>query len=71
MDLKTIYIKLGKNIKKYRENLNLTQEVLADKAGISQDYLGKIEVNINNPGFATICKLADALGVELKDLFDF
>ena len=44
------YQKLGKQIKLLRENAHLTQEKLAEKSGISLDYLGKIEVNINKPG---------------------
>ena len=71
MDFENYYIELGKNIKKQRELAGFTQEALAEKAGISQDYLGKIEVNINKPGLKTIFKLAMALGVSPKDLFDF
>lgn len=71
MDFEKFYIALGKNIKKQRELVGLTQEALAEKAGISQDYLGKIEVNINKPGLKTIFRLAWALGIPIKDLFDF
>ena len=49
MDFEEIYIKIGKNIKKLREKSSLTQEKLAEKAGISQDFLVKIEVCINKP----------------------
>ena len=31
------------NIKKYREAANLTQQQLADKAGITMNYVAKIE----------------------------
>lgn len=65
------YIHLGKRIKFLRENARLTQEKLAEKSGISLDYLGKIEVNINKPGLKTILKLAEALSCHAKDLFDF
>ena len=46
MDEAEFYKKLGKRIKTLRENAHLTQEKLAEKSGISLDYLGKIEVNI-------------------------
>ena len=52
-----LYIALGKQIKFLRENAHLTQEKLAEKAGISLDYLGKIEVHINNPGLKTLIKI--------------
>lgn len=71
MDEKEFYKLLGKRIKYIREQANFTQEKLAEKAGISLDYLGKIEVNINKPGIKTILKLANALDLPVKDLFNF
>jgi len=58
MDFKMFYKKLGLRIKALREEKHLTQEKLAEKAGISLDYLGKIEVNINKPGLTALLKLA-------------
>lgn len=71
MDIDTFYEKLGKNIKRIREEQHLTQDALAEKSGISQDYLGKIEVCINRPGLKTIFKLAMALEVEPYELLKF
>lgn len=65
------YKLLGKRIKTLRENAYLTQEKLAEKAGISLDYLGKIEVSINKPGIKTILKLANALDIPIKEFFEF
>lgn len=69
MVLENEYIKLGRNIKHCRELADLTQEELAEKAGISLDYLGKIEVNINKPGLKTIFKLALALNISPAEFF--
>ena len=66
-----LYIALGKQIKTLREDAHLTQEKLAEKAGISLDYLGKIEVNINKPGLKTLIKISNALSVPIKAIFDF
>lgn len=71
MDEKEFYQLLGKRIKFLREQAHLTQEKLAEMAGISLDYLGKIEVNINRPGIKTILKISNALDVPIKNLFDF
>ena len=71
MDEKEFYKLLGKRIKYLREQANFTQEKLAEKAGISLDYLGKIEVNINKPGIKTILMLANALDLPVMNLFDF
>ncbi len=71
MDENEIYINLGKRIKYLREKVHLTQEKLAEKSGISLDYLGKIEVNINKPGLKTVIKISNALDMPIKALFDF
>lgn len=71
MNEKEFYISLGKQIKFLRESAHLTQEKLAEKSGISLDYLGKIEVNINKPGLKTILKISNALSVPIKAFFDF
>lgn len=71
MNENDIYANIGKRIKFLRKNANLTQEKLAEKCGISLDYLGKIEVNINKPGLKTLIKISNALDVEIKSFFDF
>lgn len=71
MNLEKFYKNLGLKIKQQREKAGLTQEQLAEKAKISLDFLGKIEVSINNPGLRSLLKIADALGINVKDLFDF
>ena len=43
MDEYEFYKKLGIRVKFLREKMHLTQEKLAEKCGISLDYLGKIE----------------------------
>ena len=71
MDENELYKKLGKRIKYLREQAHLTQEKLAEKCGISLDYLGKIEVNINKPGLKTLIKISNALNLPIRVLFDF
>ena len=65
------YRELGCRIKFLREKAGLTQEKLAEKSGISLDYMGKIEVSINKPGLKTILKLADALKLEPYKILKF
>ena len=71
MDEEIIYKSIGKRIKLLREKRGLTQENLAEQAGLSLDYIGKIEVNINKPGLKSLIKIAKALGVHIKDIFNF
>jgi transcriptional regulator with XRE-family HTH domain len=55
-------------IKALREERQVTQEQLAFDAGITASALSRIERGINNPGWTTIRKLADALGVSLEQI---
>lgn len=66
------YDVLRKNIKKYRELKGLTQQQLADKAGISMNYIAKIESKKMQRGFTIVVlgRIADALNIDIKNLFD-
>jgi len=66
-----IYKSIGKKIKFLREKRGITQEKLAEKAGLSLDFIGKIEVNINKPGLRSLIKIANALDIPIKEIFDF
>ena len=60
------------NIKRIREIENLTQQQLADKAGITMNYLSKIESTKMQRGLSIVIlgRLADALEVDIRDLFN-
>ena len=66
-----LYKSLGTRIKYLRENKGFTQDKLAEISGLSIDYIGKIEVNINKPGLRALIKIANALDVHIKELFNF
>ncbi len=61
----------GKHLKKIRLEQGLTQEQLADKAGMHFTYVGQIERGIRNPSLVNLQKLAKALNVNSKELFPF
>lgn len=67
-DLKT---KFGRNLKKFREERGLTQEGLAELAGTTRDTIRNIEKGRNGPRFGLLEKIAKALKVKPKELFDF
>jgi len=65
----TIEIKIGGNIKKYRNKLGLSQEDFAKKSGVKYTTLTKIESNvIKKPSVIIMSKLAKTLGVSIEDL---
>lgn len=59
---------LGANVARLRLDRQLTQEGLAEKAGISRVALGKIERGAVIPRAATLAGLANALDVALSEL---
>ena len=72
MDVSNNYITLVKNIKYYRIKANLTQEQLAEKADLSISYIKQIESGkeFKNITFVTFNKIANALDININQLFD-
>jgi transcriptional regulator with XRE-family HTH domain len=62
---------LGKRIKQIRKVARLTQESLAEKAGLSVEYISRLERGLSQPSFKTLEALAKSLNVNAKDFFDF
>jgi transcriptional regulator with XRE-family HTH domain len=63
--------KFGKRLQTLRRQSGLTQEQLAQAAQISVDFLSLVERGINAPSFENLEKLAKALGVPIRELFNF
>lgn len=61
----------AKNIKKYRESKGYSKTKLAELADCDLTYIGKIEKSEKYPNLRMIFKLAEALDIPTKDLFDF
>lgn len=59
------------NIKKHREAAGLTQQQLADKAGITMNYVAKIESKKMQRGCTIVIvgRIADALNIDIRELF--
>jgi transcriptional regulator with XRE-family HTH domain len=64
-------LRFGKVVRRLRERAGLSQEDLADLAGIHRTYIGGIERGERNPTLVTIHKLAQALGVAPKELLEY
>lgn len=60
---------LSANVKKLRKKQHLSQEQLAQKAGITYSTLIKIESGLNkNPTLETLTKIANAFKVKIDEL---
>lgn len=68
MDIKKLF---GKKVKEKRTNLRLTQEQLAEKAGISPKSLSQIELGNNFISAENLDALCKALQVMPNQLFEF
>ena len=60
---------IGKNIRKYRLQKNMSQDRLSKLADVAFHTITKIESgDTPNPTIDTVKKIADALGISLDDL---
>jgi DNA-binding Xre family transcriptional regulator len=60
-----------RKLKGLRLRRRLTQQKLAELAGLSVTQVSRIEQGVHTPRFSTLEKLADALGIDADDLIDY
>jgi transcriptional regulator with XRE-family HTH domain len=65
MDLKEI---MAVNLRRKRHDLQMTQEELAERAGLSARYVGAIERGDVSASVTVLGQIAEALGTEPGDL---
>ena len=63
-----VVVYIGEKLKEARTRRLLTQDELAEKAGVSQSTIANIERNNAEPRFRTIRKVAKALEVDPTEL---
>jgi transcriptional regulator with XRE-family HTH domain len=66
--LSNIVGRVGARLKHLRQARKLTQEQLAEAAGLSYKFVGEIERGVGNPTLTTLEALAAALQVSVLDL---
>lgn len=62
---------LGRRVAAYRETAGLTQERLASKVRVAVETISRLERGTSIPSVVRLERIAKALGIELRDLFDF
>ena len=65
---KKIFQEFGRILREKRRGKKLTQEELANLAGIHRTYIAGIERGIRNPSLKNIVRLGRALKIEIKEL---
>lgn len=68
MDIKVL---VGQRVKQLRARLGVSQEELADLAGLDRTYITSVECGRRNISIVNIEKLANALSVSLAEFFTF
>ena len=60
--------RLVMRLKRIRAQRGLSQEQLADKAGVSRQYLSRLEIGRRDPSVSTMVTPAKALKVKVAEL---
>lgn len=55
-------------LQRHRTAKHLSKQVLAERAGLHQTYIGKIESGLSNPSLDAVHAIAEALGMSLSTL---
>lgn len=58
-----VRMRVGRNLKKYRQAAGLSQEGLALECGLHRTYVSGVERGVRNPTVTVLEKLAEPLGV--------
>lgn len=66
----SILIRFGDKVRNLRKEKGFSQEELAFKAELHRTYIGMIERAEKNITLVNISKIANALDIEVKHLFD-
>ena len=59
---------IGKTIQDMRSEKGWTQMELAEKSGLQQSHISRLEAGVHSPSWKTLEKIANALGVEVGHL---
>ncbi len=64
-----IRISVGNKIKELRKQRNLSQEDLALLSGLDRTYINSVENGRRNISIISLEKIANGLGVKIKNIF--
>jgi len=67
-DAPSIAQQIAITVRERRKSMLLSQEAMADKAGIDRTYASQIERGIANPSLAVLCAVAKALDISFEEL---
>jgi len=66
--LSDVRIRFGEKLRKVRQRVGLSQERLAELAGLHRTYVSSVERGQRNISLENVERLADALGITMAEL---
>ncbi|WP_018758525.1 helix-turn-helix domain-containing protein [Paenibacillus terrigena] len=66
---KEVLLRVGARIRELRKEKGLTQEALGEKGGFHFSYVGQVERGEKNVALLNLAKIAEALDVDISQLF--
>lgn len=64
------YLKqFAQRVRSLREKQGISQEKLAERSNLHRTYIGMVERLERNPSLVCIHKIANGLGIDIKELF--
>jgi len=60
----------GSVVRRKRQEMGISQEELADRAGFDRTYISMVELGKRNPALLNICRLAEALETTPRELVE-
>ncbi len=67
--MEKIHVIVGRNIKRHRERIGLTQEGLAERCELTPQFIAAIEVGLKTPSLDTIEKIVKVMQIRPYELF--
>ncbi len=67
-DYESWLVWISKKLRDLRAQSGLTQQQLAEKAGLPQSHISRLEAGKHSPSNKTLAKIAGALGIDVKQL---
>lgn len=58
----------GESVRKARRSRGISQERLSFDSGLDRTFVSAVERGTRNPSLLSVCALADALGLDVRDL---
>ena len=71
MEKNEINVRFGIRMRELRARYDISQEQLALKSELNRTYIGDIERGEKVPTLITLSKIANGLGITLKEMFDY